>query len=131
MISLSLILSSFWSNLLAFFNRIDQIMFLKVNTEWTNGFLDGIIPWLRDSNTWLPLYLFLFLVAILNFGWRIWPWVLCLIITATITDQVSSGILKSWINRPRPCNDDVLMLQARVLLSYCPGNGSFTSSHAT
>jgi undecaprenyl-diphosphatase len=43
---------------------------------------------------------------------------------------LSSSIIKSWVNRPRPCNDDVLMYQVRLLLSYCPGNGSFTSSHA-
>ncbi|HNP24086.1 MAG TPA: phosphatase PAP2 family protein [Panacibacter sp.] len=124
-------MSAFWANLLSLFNHLDQYLFLKVNGEWTNHFLDSVFPWWRDSNTWLPFYLFIFLLAVVNFGWRIWPWVVCFIITVTLTDQVSSGILKNWINRPRPCNDEVLMYQVRLLLSYCPGNGSFTSSHAT
>lgn len=128
---MNVFLSSFWSGLLQFFNSIDQYLFLKVNNDWTSSFPDAVFPWWRDSNTWLPLYLFLFLFAILNFGWRIWPWIVAFIITVTLTDQISSGILKNWINRPRPCNDKDLIDHVRLLLSYCPGNGSFTSSHAT
>src|SRR5205809_7174679 len=112
-------------------NDWDQWMFLKINTQWTSNFLDNVYPWYRDSNTWIPLYLFLFLFAVMNFGWRIWPWVLFFIITVTLTDQISSTLLKSLFNRTRPCHDPTLIDQLRLLLNYCPGNGSFTSSHAT
>lgn len=128
---INIILSSFWSDLFSFLNKVDQYLFVKVNSVWANDFLDGVFPWWRDSNTWLPLYLFLLLFVIMNFGWRIWPWLVFLVITVTLTDQVSSGILKGWVNRTRPCNDETLIDHLRLLLSYCPGNGSFTSSHAT
>jgi undecaprenyl-diphosphatase len=109
---------------------LDTWLFLKINREWTSPFWDSIFPWWRDQNTWTPLYLFLFLFIVMNFGWRSWPWILAIAVTATLTDQVSSSLLKNWINRPRPCNDPFLMYYARLLLSHCPGSGSFTSSHA-
>lgn len=109
----------------------DRWLFLQINTKWTNGLLDTIFPWWRDSNAWIPLYFFLLLFVLLNFGWRVWPWVLFFILTITLTDQVSSGIIKEMVQRPRPCNDPSLMFQVRLLLGGCSGGYSFTSSHST
>lgn len=106
-------------------------MFLKINNDWTSPFLDSNYPWWREASTWTPLYLFLILFAFYNFGWKVWPWIVFFALTAALTDQISSGILKDWVNRPRPCSDDMLMYQARLLLNRCPSSGSFTSSHAT
>src|SRR6266542_3155806 len=125
-----LLLDTFWSHVWHILNHWDQWLFLKINTEWTNKFLDSVYPWYRDSNTWMPLYLFLFLFSVLNFGWRIWPWILFFILTVTLTDQISSTFIKSWINRTRPCHDEALINQVHLLLNYCPGNCSCTSSHA-
>lgn len=125
------LLNTFWSQLWQTLNRWDQALFSKINTEWTNSFFDNVFPWYRDSNTWIPLYLFLSLFVVFNFGWRIWSWVLFFIITVTLTDQISSTFVKVWINRTRPCQDAALVDHVRLLLNYCPGNGSFTSSHAT
>lgn len=118
-------------NFLNYLIQLDKALFLKINTQWTNSFLDSVSPWFREANTWIPLYLFLFLFAVMNFSWRIWPWIVVFIISVTLTDQVSSTFIKAWINRPRPCSDPQFSYQVHLLLSYCPGNGSFTSSHAT
>jgi len=112
-------------------NDFDQWLFLKINTQWTSNFLDNIYPWYRDANTWLPLYLFLLLFVLLNFGWRIWPWVLFFIVTVALCDQVSSTLLKNLFDRTRPCHNPDLADRLRLLVVYCPGSGSFTSSHAT
>lgn len=120
----------FWAKLFAYLNAGDTWLFLKINNDWTSPFLDSVFPWWRDANTWIPLYFFLLLLALYNFGWKCWPWMLAVIVTVTITDQVSSTLLKNWINRPRPCRDVFLSPYVRMLLSYCPGSGSFTSSHA-
>lgn len=109
----------------------DQWLFLKINNEWTNSFLDNVIPWWRDSNTWVPLYFFLLLFAFANFGWRVWPWVVFFILTVALTDQLSSTIIKSWIARPRPCSDNEFAYHVRLLLGGCSGGYSFPSSHAT
>lgn len=118
------------SNILSALKQWDTALFFKINTQWTNSFLDSNYPWWREATTWVPLYFFLLFLAFYNFGFKIWPWVVFFILTVAITDQVSSGILKDWINRPRPCNDEDVINQARLLLNHCPGSGSFTSSHA-
>ena len=122
---------SFWAQLLDTLKHADTWLFLKINNDWTNPFLDGNYPWWREASTWIPLYFFLLFLAFYNFGIKVFPWVVFFALTAVLSDQISSGILKDWVNRPRPCNDDVLMSQVRLLLNRCPGSGSFTSSHAT
>lgn len=122
---------SFWQQLLYNLVAWDQWLFIKINTFWTNDFLDSIFPWYRDSNAWVPLYLFLLLFAFINFGWRIWPWVLFFILTVALTDQLSSGLIKGLVQRPRPCNDEDMMHYVKTLLGGCSGGYSFPSSHAT
>jgi len=108
----------------------DAWLFLKINNDWTSPFFDNVFPWWRDQNSSLPLYLFLFAFMLLNFGWKFWPWLLCAVITVSLTEAVSSHWLKDFINRPRPCNDEFFAPHVRLLLGHCPSSGSFTSSHA-
>lgn len=113
------------------FKAIDQRLFIYINRIWTNPFLDGVMPAWRESLTWVPLYLFLLLFSVLNFGWKAFPWICLFIITVGLCDQVSSTFIKNWLARPRPCSDPYFSQYVRLLLSRCPSSGSFTSSHAT
>lgn len=109
----------------------DIQLFYKINTVWTNSFLDSNFPWWRDATTWYPLYLFLLIFILLNFGWRAWTWVLFIIINVTLTDQFSSSVVKQWAMRLRPCRDPDMIEYVRMLLNHCSGGNSFPSSHAT
>jgi len=127
-----------YSLLQTFFQRvIDQILefdtwlFLKINTVFTNPGLDTILPLWRDSELWVPLYLFLIIFALMNFGKKGWTWILFAIINVTLTDQTSSSLIKKWVARIRPCNEEALVGKMRLLLEHCSGGFSFTSSHAT
>ncbi|MBN9295966.1 MAG: phosphatase PAP2 family protein [Filimonas sp.] len=131
MILLNAASAGFWEQLLSTLKQWDTWLFLKINNDWTTPFLDGIFPVWREMLTWVPLYFFIVFLVFWNFGWKAWPWVVALIATVALSDQLSSQLLKNWINRPRPCADDVLKYQVRLLLSRCPASGSFTSSHAT
>jgi membrane-associated phospholipid phosphatase len=111
--------------------EFDRWLLIKINHDWSNPLFDDIFPFWRHSDTWLPLYLFLFLFMIMNYGWRSLPWIGLLLVTAGICDQVSSGFLKDFFNRTRPCSDETLIGHVRMLLNRCPTSGSFTSSHAT
>lgn len=110
---------------------IDKWLMLKINNDWTSSNLDAIFPIWRESLTWIPLYIFLLAFVIMNFGGKIWTWILVLILTVICTDQISSGILKDFFERLRPCRDPDMMFQVRLLLNRCPISFSFTSSHAT
>lgn len=117
--------------LFSYFQNFDNYLFLKINTVWTSPFLDAIIPWWRDKNTWIPLYLFLLLFIFWNFGKKAIPWVIFLLATVAVTDQISSHFLKEYFDRVRPCNDVVMRLKERFLVGYRPQSGSFPSSHAS
>ncbi len=109
----------------------DQALFLQLNTVYTNPVLDSIFPWFREGNTWLPLYLFIVVLALLNFRQKAFAFILFAVVTIVLTDQISSSLVKPFFERPRPCRDPYLMNQIRMLLNGCSGGFSFTSSHAT
>jgi len=75
--------------------------------------------------------LFLLVFILMNFGWRAWTWILFIIINVTITDQLSSSVIKLFVPRLRPCNDPNMIDKIRMLLNHCSGGNSFPSSHAT
>ncbi|MEP6467907.1 MAG: phosphatase PAP2 family protein, partial [Parafilimonas sp.] len=109
----------------------DVNLFYNINTVWTNSFLDNNYPWWRDASTWYPVYLFLLVFILINFGWRAWTWILFIALNVTITDQLSSHIIKLWIHRLRPCADINMADKVRMLVNHCSGGFSFPSSHAT
>ena len=111
--------------------NFDQNLFYKINTVWTNSFLDHNYPWWRDDTMSYPVYLFLLLFILMNFGWRGWTWIVFIAINTTITDQLSSHIIKLWVTRLRPCQDPAMLGHIRMLLNHCSGGFSFPSSHAT
>jgi membrane-associated phospholipid phosphatase len=109
----------------------DQALFVKLNGEWTNPVLDAVLPFIRNSFFWAPLYLFLVVLVAVNFKSRGWWWVLFFLCTFAITDMVSSRLIKESVERLRPCNDPAMFDHVRLLLKHCGTGYSFTSSHAT
>ncbi len=109
--------------------ELDTRLFLKINRDWTNPWLDRICPVFREQNVWIPLYLFLLVFMFVNFGKKAWAWLLSFVITIVLTDQ-TSYFIKKLVARPRPCQDPFLMPHVRLLLDNCPGAFSFVSSHA-
>lgn len=110
--------------------QFDHWLFHKVNQDWTNGFFDLMMPFVRQQEFWYPFYLFLLVFALYNFGIKGCWWAITLIMTVILSDLASSFVIKSFFFRFRPCSNPELMDQVRVLVNYCPTNSSFTSSHA-
>ncbi|SFN40147.1 undecaprenyl-diphosphatase [Chitinophaga sp. YR627] len=109
--------------------RLDYKLFFHINNVWQHPVLDAIIPWLREPFVWAPLYLFLLLFVTINYGWKGFWWIVFFLITFGLADQ-SSLFIKEAVGRLRPCRDPLMQHFVRVLVVYCPGSGSFTSSHA-
>ena len=108
----------------------DQWLFIQINNQQSNSFFDSVMPYLRNSFYWAPLYLFLLLFVTINFKGRGWWWVLFFLCTVSLTDIVSSKILKEAFERLRPCQDPDFLQNVRLLVNRCSGAYSFTSSHA-
>lgn len=109
----------------------DRWLFTKINHDWTSNLLDNIFPLWREGITWAPLYIFLLLLIFLNFGIKAWPWIIGILVTVALTDQISSTLIKPLANRSRPCYDIKLVDSIRLLLQYCSDSRSFVSSHAS
>ena len=119
-------LSSFFRQIIS----IDHWLFHQINQVWTNPVFDLVFVFIRQAELWVPFYLFLLVFGLVNFGKKALWWSATLIMTAIISDLVSSSIIKNIIFRLRPCRNPDLANQVRVLVNYCPKSSSFTSSHA-
>lgn len=111
--------------------EIDRFLFLKINKDCSNSFFNEVMPFVREAKFWAPLYLFVLMFVVLNFGKKALWWMLGAIVTVALTDSISSKIIKPFFARPRPCLDPEFSAQVNLVASYCGGNGSFTSSHAS
>ncbi len=119
--------------LISIFKKLEQWdrwLFILINEQLSNPFFDSIMPYLRNANFWLPLYLFLFLFVLMNVkknsGW----WLLLFICTISLTDILRSKIFKESFERLRPFQDPDFLVNVRLLVNHCSGGYSFTSSHA-
>ena len=114
-----------------FFVSTDHQLFDLINGHWHSDLLDSVMPVIRNANTWIPLYLFIFLFVLINHKNNAWWWILFAIAVPALGDLISSGIIKNLVYRVRPCNNPDIIEHVRFLLSYRPQSSSFTSSHAT
>jgi len=103
---------------------------MLLNQQWTNDFLDMIMPYWRDKKTWIPLYLLLIIGLIAKYRWKGVVIILTVLLVIAVSDIVSSHLIKKTVERLRPCRTPVIMEQVRMLVN-CGGGYSFTSSHAT
>ena len=113
-----------------FLTQIDQQLFFAVNKGLSNPFFDWIMPYLRNRYFWAPLYLFLIIFLVRNYGKWGWICLISLLITFAVSDFFSASIIKPAVERLRPCND--LSLKDEVNARVGCGSGfSFPSTHAT
>jgi undecaprenyl-diphosphatase len=108
----------------------DRTVLRYINTRH-NPFLDWLLPFLRNSEIWYPLYLFLILFVLINYKKTGWWWVVLAALTPALGDYISSGIIKENIFRLRPVNEPAVAGWLRMLPGLgLPQSSSFTSSHA-
>lgn len=110
--------------------QLDKEIFLAINQGLSNSFFDLLLPILRNSFTWAPLYLFIIIFLIKNYGKTGLLIVACILLNFGISDGVSSHLIKKNVKRVRPCNDIEFKQEVNVRVR-CGSGFSFTSSHAT
>jgi undecaprenyl-diphosphatase len=110
--------------------QFDQNLFFTINHGLSNSFFDWLMPALRNRFFWTPLYLFIIIFFIRNYGKQGWILILFLILTFGFTDFFSSSILKPSVQRLRPCNDPEIKSDVKNLIA-CGSGFSFPSSHAS
>jgi len=109
-------------------NYWDEKAFLWLNFFYLEA-LDPVALQLTQTITWIPLY-----VLLLYLIYRIDPkntlWILGgVMLTILLADQVSSGLMKPYFERLRPCHDPRWEGMMHVY-GRCGGLYGFVSSHA-
>jgi undecaprenyl-diphosphatase len=109
--------------------RLDHDLFFIINGAHS-PLLDPVMKVFSNIPVWIPLYL-----LIAGGLFILLPWKKALIaiggiwLTFLLTDQISSSLIKEWVQRIRPCH--VPDWEGRIhLLEGKGGLYSFVSSHA-
>ncbi len=107
----------------------DEQLFLYLNSLHTDV-LDTLMYWVTLKYTWFPVYLLLIVVVIRKY--RIRGLLMCLgmVLAVGASDMITSGWMKPFFERPRPCH--VVDIQNAVhVVTGCGGRYGFASSHAS
>lgn len=109
-----------------FLYQLDVTIFYFINHTLSNPFFDKLFPFLTEVKNWYIAYLILFLIMIIKGGRLGRIAAIGIIFLITVSDQLSSSIIKSLFERIRPCN----ALENVNILVTCTESFSFPSSHA-
>lgn len=110
--------------------QLDRTLFFAIHLGWACVVLDVIAPLLRNKLFWVPLYVFILSYVWYNRRPYLLGFILAAVVLITVSDTVSSKIIKPAVERLRPCNTPGMMEEIRPLVP-CGSGYSFTSSHAT
>jgi undecaprenyl-diphosphatase len=121
--------------MLEFLYSIDKAVFQFCNQTIANPAFDAAMPFITDLNQhWYGLVLFggLWMLLFWRGGKKGRTVALLLIPLITISDQLSSAVIKNIVARPRPCHtvNGLQVLQDIRELVPCGSGFSFPSSHA-
>ena len=117
---------TFWQKLIQW----DRALFEKINGAWANPFFDAVMPFLRNSLNWIPLYIFLLVFVLTNFKIKGLWWVVLCLSTIALTDMTGTYVFKHGFERLRPCSNPDFADQVRLVLKQCSAGYSFISNHA-
>ncbi len=111
-------------------NNLDTELFLIINQGIANPIFDWLMPYVRNPYVWTPLYLFIVIFCIKNYGKKGGLILLGLLLSFGVADFTSASLIKPAVQRIRPCND--LSLKEEVVTRVRCGSGySFPSTHAS
>jgi undecaprenyl-diphosphatase len=110
--------------------NIDKALFLFLNKSFTNPVFDSAMPFITEVDHWKILFVLIWLSLIIFGGRKGRIVALLVIIIVTVSDQISSSVIKPWIGRSRPCFSPWFVLEGARLLIQQTNSYSFPSSHA-
>ena len=114
------------SSLIAF----DQRLMLALNGS-DSLYMDGVMKLFTSTWVWMPLAFVALFVLLKNNTFRQFLLLaLFIALTVFICDRVTSGFIKPWVGRLRPCQDPALLDQIDIVAGGRSGRYGFVSSHA-
>jgi undecaprenyl-diphosphatase len=81
---------------------MDQFLFHLINERWTSPALDLFMAAMSDVEIWKPVLIGLAVYALVFMGFKGRAFVICLLLTLLLSEQVFVRTLKSAVSRRRP-----------------------------
>lgn len=108
--------------------ELDQQLFLALN-HFRSDWMDPVMLFLSAKKVWIPLYLLIIGVIVYVQRKKAVVFVLFLVLSVVVADQITSGLMKPGFARYRPCHEPALSGQV-LTPGKCGGKFGFASSHA-
>ena len=109
--------------------RLDQQLFLFLNTL-NSPFWDKVMHAISSIVIWIPLYLAILIYLGFRYRRKFIIILLFIILTVTLSDQISVQLFKNLFLRLRPCHEPALTGFVHLVNNECGGLYGFVSSHA-
>ncbi len=110
--------------------ELDEALFLflnELNTTW----LDPIMFFISGKLEWIWLYVLIIVRLIYKHKKAGLIALVVLILSVSLNDYITSGLMKPYFERIRPSHDPSLAGMVHILNNYKGGLYSFASSHAS
>jgi undecaprenyl-diphosphatase len=114
--------------MLEYLKHIDTQLFLFINGHH-NTFWDAIMWQLSSKVFWVPFYAILLAYLIYRYKKHSWVLIISIVLVVVLADQVSSHLIKHWVERLRPSHEPALQGLVHTLRNYSGGSFGFVSSH--
>jgi undecaprenyl-diphosphatase len=109
---------------------LDQTLFEWLHLQATNPLLDQLLPWWRNKESWIPLYVIVAIFLGFRYKWSALWIILLAVAVVGISDPLNHELIKPALGRLRPCNDLADQVRHLEHWPHCPGSFSLPSSHA-
>ena len=106
---------------------LDKQWFQLINLSGSESW-DGFMLWVTHKLTWIPLYLFLILKIIKQYGNKSISIFITIGMVVALCDLGSVHFFKNVFQRLRPCH---VLEHVRLVTEGCGGQYGFISSHAS
>ncbi|MCJ7663703.1 MAG: phosphatase PAP2 family protein [Desulfobacterales bacterium] len=107
---------------------LDTALLRLLNVQWTNPFLDRVIPLFSHFDLWKIPLIVLLIVMVVRERLKGVIIVIGLGLTILLSESMCTIVVKELIDRIRPCH---IHAWVRLIEGYCPKSPAFPSSHAT
>lgn len=111
-----------------YINQIDHRLFQALNGFRIEN-LDSFMLLISNRFTWIPLYVFLIGAIIYKFKTQSFAIIIGILLSVGASDYITSGLMKPYFQRLRPCHDSSLIGKIEVV-GECGGQFGMASSHA-
>lgn len=110
-------------------DQLDKAIFLFLNGLYSDT-SDKVWLFITNIPTWIPLYVLIFVLFIKIYKKESIYLVIALLLVVLVCDQFTSGFMKPFFERPRPCHDALIGHLVHVA-DKCGGQFGFASGHSS